>query len=229
MQPTYIPWIGYFDLMDQADVFVFLDSVAFAKRSWQQRNRIKTNQGELLLTIPVQNKGLRHQLICETRLEETSKFQGDHLKAIKYNYSKSPYFMELIQELSALYEQKYSLLVDFNLALIEFCRRKLNMPEKPMIRSSQLSADGDKVERLVNICKEVGADAYLSALGSKEYIEENNLFEKLGIHLSYHHYAHPVYPQLHGDFLPYMSVLDLLFNVGPEKSLEVIRSGRNKN
>lgn len=227
MQPTYLPWLGYFDLMDQADIFVYFDSVAYARRSWQQRNRIKTAQGELMLTVPVQ-KGERDQLISEVKIEENSKFQTDHLKAIKFSYAKAPYFQELMPELTELYMQPVSHLADFNIRLIEYFYKKASFPPKDFVRSSSLRASGVKVERLVQVCEEVGADSYLSALGSKEYIEENNLFEARGIALRYHNYVHPTYSQLHGAFLPYMSILDLLMNEGPDKAASIVRSGRQK-
>lgn len=225
MQPTYLPWIGYFDLMDQSDAFVFLDSVQFAKRSWQQRNRIKSPNGELMLTVPVLSKGRRDQTIAEVELDPTSGFASQHLNSIRACYAKAPNFGSLWPRLSAVLTPDARKLADVNLGLIGVFREALGL-KTPLIRSSTLKAGGHKVDLLVAICEEVGANRYLSPLGSKEYIDENNIFASRGIELVYHHYQHPVYPQLHGDFVPFMSVLDLLMNVDGPRALEIIRSGR---
>ncbi len=225
MQPTYLPWIGYFDLMDQADVFVILDSVQFARRSWQQRNRIKTSSGELMLTVPVLSKGKRDQRIDEVLIEPTAGFTNSHLNSIRLAYSKAPYFDALWPALSETLSSKTSKLIDLNLGLITLFQKRLGI-KADIVRSSTLAAAGNKVDLLVAVCKEIGVNRYLSPLGSKEYIEENDLFADNDIELVYHEYRHPTYHQLHGPFLPHMSVLDLLMNEDGPRALEIIRSGR---
>ena len=223
MQPTYLPWIGYFDMIDQSDCFVFLDSVQFNKRSWQQRNRIKGHDGVLWLTVPVLSKGRRDQRIDEVVIDQTQAFQEKHIKTITYSYSKAPFFAQYIDELSAILHKSHQFLADLNIELIRWLCAQLGI-ETEMVRSSSLNVEGKQVELLVNICKALGTDRYLSAAGSKAYIEENNLFVPNGIDLVYHEYRHPEYRQLHGAFVPYLSVLDLLFNEGPS-SLSIIRAG----
>ena len=224
MQPTYLPWIGYFDLIDQTDVFVFLDSVQFDKRSWQQRNRIKTSNGELTLTVPVLSKGKREQRICEVEFDPTQNFREKHLRAIEHNYSKASHFQQYINGFSKLYAQDYKNLAHLNITLIKWFTQKLGL-QVEFSHSSSLKTSGKKVELLVDICKKLNADHYLSPLGSKEYIEENNLFSNNGINLSYQNFKHPQYNQLWGEFIPYLSIIDLFFNEG-EKSLNIIRNGR---
>jgi len=224
MQPTFLPWIGYFDLIDQSDRFVFLDSVQFSKQSWQQRNRVKGLNGEQWLTVPVLTKGLSNQSISEVKINQNAKFKEKTIKNITQIYRKAPFFDFYIDELSHILLKSYVFLADLNIELILWICRQLEIKTE-MIRSSSLKAKGKKVELLINICKELNADTYLSTPGSKVYIEENNLFPSNGIDLAYHAYEHPVYHQSRGKFIPYMSVIDLLFNEG-HLSLSIIRSGR---
>ena len=225
MQPTYLPWIGYFDLMDRCDIFIFLDSVQFSRRSWQQRNRIKTPQGEQWLTVPVISKGLREQKISETHIDASADFQKKHLAAIHAVYAKAACYKKMKPSFEEALAKPYELLADLNIEMIQWTAKTLGI-EKKTLRSSELKEEGKKAELLVSLCQAVGADRYLSAAGSKEYIEEDNLFEKANIELEYHQYEHPVYSQLHGVFLPYLSAIDLMMNEGPERGLGILRQGR---
>lgn len=225
MQPTYLPWIGYFDLMDRVDVFVFLDSVQFERRSWQQRNRVKTASGELMLTVPVLSKGRRDQTVAEVELVPDSGFEASHCESIRSAYARAGAFDRHWEGLRALYEVRHRRLVDLNLALIMHLKSAFGI-RCETVRSSGLAARGKRVDLLVGICRELGAGRYLSPAGAKGYIDENNLFPSHGIELEYQEFRHPEYRQLHGPFLPYMSAVDLLLNEGGARSLEVIRSGR---
>jgi hypothetical protein len=222
MQPTYLPWCGYFGLMQAVDIFIFLDSVQFAKRSWQQRNQIKTPQGAQWLTVPVANKGKRDQLICEAELDNSSNFASTQRKSIESNYAKAPWFMDLGPALLARIEGQM-LLADLNIGIIEHCRNLLGI-ETPLLRSSRMPGRGAKADLLASLCKEVGATEYISVPGSKDYLAESSAFEEISVPVRYFNYHHPEYPQLFGDFLPYMSVIDMLFNCG-DKSADLVRSG----
>ena len=224
MQPTYMPWLGYFDLIDQVDCFVFLDSVQFDRRSWQQRNRIKGQDGVHWLTAPVQSKGKRDQLILETRLDHETGFAAKQLSTITHLYTKAPFFGQYIPELSAVLNEPRELLARLNVDLIHWLCAKMGIATKT-VNSSSLDVEGKKVELLIEICKVLGADRYVSPQGSRGYIDENNLFGPNGIELTYQSYNHPEYRQLHGDFVPYLSAIDLLLNEGPD-SLSIIRAGR---
>lgn len=224
MQPTYFPWMGYFDLMDQSDVFVLLDSVQFDKRSWQQRNKIKSPHGELLLTIPVQSKGKFTQKICEVQIASLDIYET-HLKAIEYNYRKAEFYNTYIEELREIFLRKDPMLTDFTIALIAWLKEKFGI-QTPLIRSSVLEVNNRKADLLVEICKKIEADRYISPLGSKVYIQEGEVFKKNQIELLYNNYTHPRYKQLFGEFVPYLSAIDLLFNEG-NRALSIIRSGRN--
>jgi WbqC-like protein len=223
MQPTYIPWVGYFALIDRVDEFVFLDSVQFERRSWQQRNRIKGSGGEIMLTVPVQ-KAQREQLrICDAKIDYSSEFVRKHIAAIQHAYGKAPFFKEYKDIVFAAINKKTSLLADLNINIIKKTAKVLGI-ETPMIRSSELSSTGTKDELLYNICCEMNAQVYVSPPGSKEYLDNSIFFEKGAFPLLYHKYIPKPYHQLFGECVLYMSVVDLLFNEGP-KSLEIIRSG----
>ena len=223
-QLNFLPWLGYFDLIDRSNIFVLLDDVEFSKQSWQQRNRIKTTNGNHWLTVPVIYRGHSGQEIKSVRIKENSNYKKKHINTIKQYYSKSTYFNMYINELSLIINKPHQYLVELNIDLINWLCLKIGINTR-LIKSSQMSIDiSERVEKLVNICKELGADHYLSPAGSKEYIEENNIFSKHGIKLLYQDYKHPTYNQMYGDFIPFMSVIDLLFNEG-DKSLEIIKSG----
>jgi hypothetical protein len=224
MQPTYLPWIGYFSLMDQSDIFIFLDSVQFDKRSWQQRNRIKTAQGEKYLTVPVLTKGRGNQKICEVEIDESQNFVGKHLRTIENVYSKAPFFTEYWDAFSSLLNRKHMLLADLNIDLIQWFKDIIGIKVE-FEKSTKFNPQGNKVELLVNLCNTIGADKYLSPQGSKSYIEKNNLFDSNKIELEFQQYTHPMYRQSHNVFIPYLSILDLIMNEG-SNSLSIIRSGQ---
>ena len=228
MQPTHLPWVGYFDLMEQCDVFVFLDSVQFARRSWQQRNRIKTSQGELLLTVPVVSKGLREQRICDTHIDRAVEFEKKHAASIRAAYAKAPYYEKISAGYKLITEKKHQMLADLNIELIEWLANILGI-ERKTVRSSSLAVSGKRSELLLEICRSVGADRYLSPLGSKEYLEDDALMtQDRAIELLFHEYAPVEYPQLHGDFIPSLSAIDLVMNQTSGEALETIKEGRTR-
>lgn len=226
MQPTYLPWIGYFALMDAVDEFVLLDDVQFARRSWQQRNQIKGPAGAIMLTVPVLKKGKRDQLVSEaeinTELDEAKK----HARSIELAYAKAPYWAKYGSGLLAAITGPHKLLADYNIALIERVRDDLGI-KTSLVRSSTLPIDGKREDRLVSICEQRNAGVYISPTGSSDYLRESGAFERAGIKLLYNDYRHTAsYPQLHGEFVSHLSAIDLLLNCG-EKSLEILRGGVN--
>jgi len=231
MQPTYIPWIGYFDLIDQVDIFIFLDNVQIEKSSWQLRNRIKNNNTELFLTIPrKKNKGSEKlSLLNETEISEKDNWRRKHLLSIKNLYSKSNYFNEIFPFLEDLINSKNNIVSEFNINIIKKICNKLNIKTE-IIKLSDLDIfENDKIKRLISISNFFKANIYVSPKGSHNYLKENNALEYFNdsnIKLVYHNYKHPNYNQLKGDFMEYMSIIDLIFNYGFEKSFDIIKSGR---
>ncbi len=225
-QPTYLPWAGYFDLIDQVDCVVSLDSVQFESRSWQQRNRIRTPRGLEWLTVPVIFHRSLGQRIQDVQICDPGFWQK-HVHVIEHNYRRAPYFdlyfPALLEILQIRADQRA--LVDLNLCLIEWLCRLLGIQTK-LIRSSSLGEGGKRCELLVNICQRLKANSYLSALGSAGYLlQELDRFSHAGIQVAFQNYQHPQYAQRFQPFCPYASVLDILFNEG-DRSMEIIRSGR---
>jgi len=227
-QPTYLPWLGYFDLIDQVDTFVFLDTVQFEKRSWQQRNRIKLPTGLSFLTVPVAVKGNFKQTIAEAEIAAPD-FWATHLRSIATNYRRAPFFEQYFSELSNVFGTISGLrsIADLNIQLIDwFC--KVFGIETKICRSSEMKQFGRRSELLVNLCRFLGADYYLSPLGSSVYLcEDLRIFADAGIEVGFQNYEHPEYRQLFPPFVPYASALDLLFNEGPD-AMMIIRSGRRR-
>lgn len=226
MQPTYLPWLGYFALMDTVDVFVLLDDVQFSKQSWQQRNRIKTANGPTWLTVSVLRKGRSHQRISEVLIDNTKNSLETHIRTIRQNYKKAPYFEEVFPDLKRLLDRDWQQLCELNIAVIEWIKAGLGIRTQ-CVRAHELKANGVKAERLVNLCRALGATHYISPLGSSAYLEETDVFRNAGICLTYHEYDHPTYPQLYGCFEENLSTIDLMLNVG-KKSLSIIRRGVGK-
>lgn len=228
MQPTYLPWLGYFDLMDQADVFVFLDDVQFAKRSWQQRNQIRGPRGLEWLSVPVLTRTRRFQSIREVEIVDPPTFVAQHRAKVEDRYRATPHFDAFAPRLFATLEAASvsGLLAELNMGLIEMLAEQSGIRVPRLLSSSRIEAGSGKVERLVDICRALGADRYLSPLGSAGYLSgAADDFTLLGVDLVFHDYTHPSYPQLHAPFIPYASVVDLLFNDLPGAA-ERIREGR---
>ncbi|MFH1259478.1 MAG: WbqC family protein [Elusimicrobiota bacterium] len=216
-QPQYLPYLGYFDKLVKADIFVLLDDVQFKKNEWQNRNRIKTVEGWQYLTVPVCYR--YPEKIREVKISYQENWMKKHCQALKTNYHRAAYFEEYYPALEEKLQKKYASLADLNIALVRFFSEKMNIPT-PLLLSSELKVSGESTERLVNICLQLGADTYLSGSGGKDYLDED-CFKKAKLKLVFQEYQHPRYAQLYGDFIPNLSVVDLFFNCG-EKSLEVL-------
>jgi hypothetical protein len=227
MQPTYLPWLGYFGLMQSVDVFILLDFVQFARRSWQQRNQIKTANGPLWLSVPVQSKGKRDQLISEAEIDYGHDFPRSHQKSIEANYKKSAHFDLYSPALFNILNAKNQYLSELTIQLIYWLKEVLGI--KTNIRlASEFTKNGAKADLLASICEEVNATEYISPPGSKDYLDESDAFSKCNIPVRYFDFKHPCYAQRFGAFLPYMSIIDLLFNCG-EDSLSLIQAESSPN
>jgi WbqC-like protein family len=225
-QPTYLPWLGYFDLIDQVDAFVLLDSVQFEKQSWQQRNRIKTPTGLQWLTVPVVFRGRLEQRIMEVVIRDP-EFPKKHIRAIELNYRRAPFFDHYFPAIARVLEDhaEGSFLVDLNIEFVRWCCTELNV-RTPLVRSSELNQSGRRSELLVNLCRCLNADTYVSTPGSATYLlNDLRLFADAGINVSFQNFEHPTYRQMFPPFVPYASVLDVLFNEG-ENLGQILRSGR---
>lgn len=210
IQSSYIPWRGYFDIINDVDVFVFLDDVQMTKRDWRSRNKIKSARGTEWLTVPT--LGGRHQRICEVRNADDG-WQHRHYKSLLNNYRKAPYFDDFNWLLEWLYHQPHDMLSPFNQRATRLIADYLGIRTE-FVSSTELEILGTKDERLISICQAVGATAYLSGPAAQAYIANEN-FALANIALDYKDYAgYPEYPQQFGPFEPAVSILDLLFNCG---------------
>jgi len=223
MQPTFLPWMGYFGLMASVDLFVFLDDVQFDKRSWQQRNRIKTPNGVIWLTVPVLTKGLRDQKICDAEIQPNAKFPETMWRTIEMNFAKAPYASKYLPELHDIMKRHATHIGELNIAIINWMATEFGITTQTVL-SSQTPVGSAKADRLVALCQAHEITNYLSPPGSKTYLDESSAFDDAGIALDYFEYSHPEYAQLHGAFEPYMCALDLLVNEGP-KAAEILRAG----
>jgi UDP-2,4-diacetamido-2,4,6-trideoxy-beta-L-altropyranose hydrolase len=226
-QPTYLPWLGYFDLIDQVDVFVLLNSVQFQRQSWQHRNRLKTPSGLRWLTVPVMFRGRFGQLINKVQIRD-GEFWRHHLRAIELNYRRAPFFDRYFGDLSSQIKTRSSspaLMAELDIHLIEWFMNVLGIRTKVLL-SSDLEHPGKRIELLANICTSLGGKQYVSPLGSAAYLLQGiDVMSDKGIDVVFQHYEHPTYRQLFPPFCPYASVLDLIFNEG-ERALDILRSGR---
>ena len=218
-QPQYLPWLGYFDKMIKADAFCLLDNVQYKKNEWQNRNRIKTAQKQQWLTVPVLYRF--PQKINEVQINNAVNWKRKHLQALITNYNKSPFFREYIAFFEEVYAKDWEFLSELNVYLIDQIRKLLNLEEKHTVLASTLSLSDDPTGRLIDICKILGGDTYLAGQDGAKYMDLEQ-FNQQGIKVIVQEFRHPEYPQLFGDFVSHLSIVDLLFNCGPE-SLEKIR------
>ena len=225
MQPTFLPWIGFLAMAEEVEEFVFLDDVQFDKRSWQQRNRVKTAQGIKWITVPVLSRGKADQRIMDVEIDTTAKFPRKQMEMIRREYSKAACFDFAFDFLSGtpLGGTDETSLCRMNVMLISQISNLTGL-ETSFSLASEYAVDGEKEEHLFNLCQASGASHYVAAPGSRDYLEESRIFSDGGIKVSYFDYDHPVYPQIHGEFVSHLSVLDLLMNVGGD-AREVIRRG----
>jgi len=228
MQPTYLSWLGYFDLIDRVDIFILLDDVQFIKQSWQQRNQIRTSKGLEWITVPVKIKGRFGQHIKDVQINPI-KFPDKHLRQLTQNYSKSAFFKYYFGEFENTLKEtcKSGLLYDLNVRSLKWLCSKLGIRTE-FVRSSEIGVEGKRSERLVKLLKSIGVGNYVSPIGSYSYIkEEFHWFSEYGMEVSFAAYEHPEYHQVYFPFYPYVSTIDLLFNEG-DASLEILRSGRRE-
>lgn len=220
-QPNYLPWIGYFYKMQHSDIFVFADNVQFGMEgSLTQRTTIKTAGGPLLMTVPVLKKGIP-ETIKDKRIYNESGWQNNHVRTVMFAYSKAPFFKLHFPALESALRKRHEFISNFNMELIITIAGILGIVV-PMVKASDLNIDtADKNGRIIEICKAVNGDAHLSGEGGRKY-NDLDAYKENHIELLYTGFSPPVYPQIYGDFIPGLSVLDALFNIGAEGVMEII-------
>lgn len=222
LQPSYLPWSGYFEQMDFADAFVFLNDVQYTKNDWRNRNRIKSERGPAWITVPVRRRSSK-QKIREILINYDRRWFEDHVNLLTFNYRKAPYFEAVmaivVPHLNARYDRLEDLSTGLTLDLAAYLgiRRRILKSSEIEVRSA------DPNLRLIQICRAVGATEFYEGASGRDYLD-TGLFEKNGITVSFQDYRHPVYRQFHEPFVSHLSVVDLLFHYGPEAG-DIIASG----
>ena len=220
-QPEYLPWLGFFKKMMNVELFVFLDDVQFRKKGWQNRNRIRINDGTTLLSIPVHTHS--YPKINEVTIDNEKNWSIRHKKSILYNYARAPYFDEIKDFIESIFEKKFQYLVDLNTEIIKFIMNELEIKSK-IVFSSELEISKKGSDRVIDICKAVGADHYITGT----FWAESNLrveeFKKSNIDVEFQKFQHPIYKQIHGEFIPEMSIIDLLFNEGRKEAKKILQN-----
>jgi hypothetical protein len=221
-QPNFMPWPGLFFKAVHADTLVLLDDVQFPLGgSWVNRNRFKNDQGELWLTVPVWKRGRSLQRIDQVEICNEESWQKKHLCSLEHAYQHAPYWEDHVGFGQELYRPRWQNLLQLNLNILDYFRAVLELAQ-PFLLSSTLAIDSGGSQRLVDICKALGARKYLTVYSSQKYLDQE-LFHRHSIEVVYYKYNAPVYPQLWGDFRANLSTLDLLLICGP-KSPGIIRN-----
>jgi hypothetical protein len=212
-QPVYLPWLGLFHKIALADLFCYFDIAQYQTKDYNNRNLIKTHSGEIWLSVPVESKNHFEKRVGEIRIVQTG-WQRKHLKSIQLAYQKSPFFGRYMPALeSLLMAHSSGTLGELNLEMLRYFLGCLDIPT-PIVKASNYNFEGKKSDLVLDMCVQLGADTYIFGAQGRNYADVN-AFRSRGVEPRFQKYNHPSYRQLHGEFLPYMSVIDLLFNEGP--------------
>jgi len=224
-QPHYLPWAGYMDKLDRADAFVLLDTVQFTKSEWQNRNRFKTAEGWQWVSVPVLHQ--HGQAIRDVQIDPNqSTWPRKHRNALETNYSSTPHFARVADGLFSLWEQEWASLGPLNRATVELFAGLMGIDTPIHLASEMEATPEDPDERLIALCRELGADIYLAGAAGPDYMDMAK-WGTAGIEVQVQEFVHPVYEQPFGDFLPGMSAADLLCNCGPQ-ALPLLRSANGR-
>lgn len=223
MQPTYLPWSGYFNLMASVDVFYYLDDAQFEKGTWQQRNKVLVNGQSLFLTVPTIRKYLGQPINDIKIKNENSSWRKKHLSTLELAYKKRPYFETLEEILSIISNESYTYLLDLNLAIIECVCNMLSINSRRILSSSK-NLSSTRSQKILDLCAAEQCNLYISPLGASEYLEEDHFQDNGSIDLKFQDYACLSYQQgLPTDFISHLSILDVLVNIGVDSAKKYIR------
>jgi len=221
-QPSYLPWTGYFGMIDLVDIFVFFDDVQFVKDSWHRRNRLKFDDSEKWISVPViKNFG---QKINQTKINNSIDWKNDHSNKIYSYYNKAEFYDKYESIIHSYYEKDWEYLVDLNIWIIKDLSKILDVKMPRFVRSSEIEGiTSQKTDRILDILEKLEVDETIVGPTARKYTEKEKFIDK-NIELFWYDFDHPVYPQLGNEFTPYLSVIDLLFNTG-EDAINYIRKG----
>ena len=225
-QPVYMPWLGLFHKISLADQYCIFDIAQYQTRDYNNRNQIKTQSGPLWLSVPVESKDHFNKRLCDIKIAGGG-WEKKHFKSISLAYRKAPYFERYIYEIEKILTPgRYQFLTDLNRDILVYFLKCLEI-NVPIVKASDYSFKGSKSDLVLDMCAALKAKTYLFGANGKDYADVGS-FHKKGIEVFFQDYQHPVYRQLHGEFTPYLSTLDLLFNEGPE-SKRILMEGNAKS
>ena len=225
MQPMYLPWAGYFNLIAAVDTFVFLDDVQLERQSWQTRNRILLGGKEVLLSVPTQRVPLDTpiELIA---LADATRWRHRHVTTLQQAYGKAPYGAVVLDRvLPVIGDASITTLADLNLRLTRIFVELLELPT-PLLRASELGCGGKRTDHVIALCQHVGANAYLSPQGAREYLLGDDFVARSGIALEFQQFTPAPYVQCRSaSFVSHLSIVDVMANLGPAQSRAYVQSG----
>ena len=222
LQPFYLPYVGVFELVRLADTFVFYDDVQFVSQNWQCRNRVKTAQGPVWLTVPV--RATLGATIREAQIVEDGRWRKKHWKTLQQAYAKAAHFDTFAERIQPFFERGWENLAELNIETFRVLCEMVGV-SATFHRSSEWGLPGSGSDRVLRHCIELGATHYLSGPAARDYLNEDS-FARNGIELEYFAFEHPTYRQLHGGFEPFLSVVDLIANEGPNAGAFLEGCGR---
>ena len=220
-QPVYMPWLGLFHKIALSDIFCVFDIVQYQRKDFNNRNKIKTSNGPIWLTVPVESSDRFSKNISDIKIIN-NEWYSKHLKSIELNYKKTIFFESYFEKFQNILLKKHEYLVDLNFDILIFLLGILEINTK-VIKASDYSFSGEKSDLVLDMCVQLDSDIYIFGEQGRNYADEESFLQKK-ITPYFQKYNHPTYKQIRGDFEPFMSILDLIFNMGP-KSKEVLMSG----
>ena len=213
-QPVYLPWLGLFHKIALAEKFVFFNQVQYLPKDWMNRNKIKTKTGPIWLTVPVLRKGHRDMKTSEIKINNAIDWKRKHLNSIRLNYKKSLYFKKYFPFFEELYNKNWEYLSDLNEYMLKWFLRELGIKTQ-FLKASEYTFQGTKSDLVLDMCKQLKTDVYIFGTLGKDYTNVRD-FENNNIKIIFQDYKHPIYNQLHSEFKENISIIDLLFNCGPD-------------
>lgn len=227
-QPVYLPWLGLFHKIALADMFCYFDDVQYETRGWNNRNKIiGSNGSSVMLTVPVLSKGHRGKSFCDIRINNEVSWQKKHWKSIYLNYKKTQFFEKYADNLISFYERKWDFLVDLNYEMLLYFLKELGIDIK-IVKMSDYDFSGNKSDLVLDMCTQLKAGTYIFGELGEDYADKE-AFSKKNVSLYFQKYKHPVYQQGSESFQPYLSIIDLLFNMGDDSRSVLLSENIEKN
>lgn len=221
-QPVYLPWLGLFHKIALADLFVSFDQVQYQPKDWNNRNRIKTAQGPIWLSVPVLRKGYLDRTISDIEINNSEPWARKHWRSLQVAYAKAPYFSRYADFFEETYARRWERLVDLNAHMLRWFLDTLGIAV-PVRSAAEWTFQGEKSDLVLDMCRQVGATTYIFGALGRDYADQET-FAASGVGLHFQDYHHPAYAQMHGDFISHLSIVDLLFNCGDE-SRDILMAG----